>query len=100
MTDYEVEVAPPLARQRHASVGEASETLLAEPALPEPQLFRFCLSLSIMPTTQPLTEAALQEARRQNALAQLRRRYDELDRLTGKTAAERVAELRERQRAS
>ena len=53
-----------------------------------------------MPTTQPLTEAALQEARRQNALAQLRRRYDELDRLTGKTAAERVAELRERQRAS
>jgi hypothetical protein len=53
-----------------------------------------------MPITQPLTEAALQEARRQNALAQLRRRYDELDKLTGKTAAERVAELRERQRAS
>lgn len=74
--------------------------MLAEPALLESQLFHFCLSLSIMPTTQPLTEAALQEARRQNALAQLHRRYDELDKLTGKTAAERVAELRERRRAS
>lgn len=53
-----------------------------------------------MPATQPLTEAALQEARRKNALTQLRRRYDELDKLTGKNAAERVEELRERQRAS
>ena len=52
--------------------------------------------MNIILTTQPLTEAALQEARRQNALVQLRRRYDELDKLTGKTAAERVAELRER----
>ncbi|RYE20152.1 MAG: hypothetical protein EOP45_11525 [Sphingobacteriaceae bacterium] len=68
--------------------------------MPEWQLFRFCLLSGIMPATQPLTEAALPEARRQNALAQLHRRYDELGKLTSKTAAERVAELRERQRAS
>lgn len=49
-----------------------------------------------MPTTQPLTKAPLQDVRHQNALALLRRRYDELDKLTGKTAAGRVAELRER----
>ena len=53
-----------------------------------------------MQPTQPLTEAALQEARRQNALAQLRRRYDELDKLTGKDAAERVEEARKRSQAS
>jgi hypothetical protein len=53
-----------------------------------------------MQTTQPLTEAALQEARRKNAQAQLRRRYDELDKLTGKNAAERVEEVRQRRRAS
>ena len=51
-----------------------------------------------MPTTQPLTEAALQEARRQNALAQLRRRYDELDQLTGQNATERVEAMRQRRR--
>ena len=64
------------------------------------QLFLGCLSLNIMQTTKPLTEAALQEARRQNAQAQLRRRYDELDKLTGKNAAERVEEVRQRRRAS
>jgi len=53
-----------------------------------------------MQTTQPLTQAALQEARRQNALAQLRRRYDELDKLTGQNAAERVEAVRQRRRAS
>lgn len=53
-----------------------------------------------MQTTQPLKEAALQEARRQNALAQLRRRYDELDKLTGQNAAERVEEVRQRRRKS
>ena len=62
------------------------------------QLFAGCLSLDTMPTTQPLTEAALQEARRQNALAQLRRRYDELDQLTGQNAAERVEAMRQRRR--
>ena len=66
----------------------------------ELQLFAGCLSLGIMQTTQPLTDAALQEARRQNARAQLRRRYDELDKLTGKNAAERVEEVRQRRRAS
>ena len=53
-----------------------------------------------MQPTQPLIKAALQEARRQNALAQLRRRYDELDKLTGKNAAERVEEVRQRKQAS
>ena len=53
-----------------------------------------------MQTAQPLTEAALREARRQNALAQLRRRYDELDKLTGKNAAERVEEVRQRRQTS
>ena len=62
------------------------------------QLFAGCLSLDIMQTTQPLTEAALQEARRQNARAQLRRRYDELDKLTGQNAAERVEAVRQRRR--
>ena len=62
------------------------------------QLFAGCLSLDTMPTTQPLTEAALQEARCQNALAQLRRRYDELDQLTGQNAAERVEAMRQRRR--
>ncbi len=53
-----------------------------------------------MKTTQPATDQAqLHEARRQNALAQLRRRYNALDELTGKSAAERVAELRERRTA-
>ena len=84
--------------RRQARLADAY--LLNKCYLSESQLFRFCLSLSIMPATQPLTEAALQEARRKNALTQLRRRYDELDKLTGKNAAERVEELRERQRAS
>ncbi|MBD2768949.1 hypothetical protein IC235_13730 [Hymenobacter sp. BT664] len=53
-----------------------------------------------MQTTQPLPKATLQETRRQNAQAQLRRRYDELDKLTGKNAAERVEEVRQRRRAS
>ena len=53
-----------------------------------------------MQTTQSLTQAALQETRRQNALAQLRRRYDELDKLTGQNAAERVEAVRQRRRAS
>ena len=53
-----------------------------------------------MQTTQPLTEAAFQEARRRNALAQLRRRYDELDKLTGQNAAERVEAVHQRRRAS
>jgi len=66
----------------------------------ELQLFAGCLSLDTMQTTQPLTQAALQEARRQNALAQLRRRYDELDKLTGQNAAERVEAVRQRRRAS
>lgn len=49
-----------------------------------------------MKTAQPVTDQAqLHEARRQNTLAQLRRRYDALDKLTGKTAAERVADLRQ-----
>ena len=49
-----------------------------------------------MKTAQPDTDQAqLHEARRQNALAQLRRRYEALDKLTGKTAAERVADLRQ-----
>lgn len=52
-----------------------------------------------MQTTQPQPEAALQQARRQNALAQLRRRYDELDQRTGQTTAERVAALRQRRQA-
>ena len=53
-----------------------------------------------MKNVQPATDKAqLHEARRQNALAQLRRRYEALDKLTGKTAAERVEELRERRPA-
>lgn len=49
-----------------------------------------------MKTAQPATDQAqLHEARRQNALAQLCRRYESLDKLTGKTAAERVEELRQ-----
>lgn len=53
-----------------------------------------------MKTAQPATdEAQLHEGRRQNALAQLRRRYDALDKLTGKTAAERVEALRQRRTA-
>ena len=58
------------------------------------------LPLSTMKTA-PLTtdQAQLHKARRQNALAQLRRRYEALDKLTGKTAAERIAELRQRRPA-
>ena len=53
-----------------------------------------------MKTAQPATDPTqLHEARRQNALAQLRRRYEALDKLTGKTAAERVADLRQRRPA-
>lgn len=47
-----------------------------------------------MLTTQPLLDAALQEASRQSTLDQLRRRHDELDKLTGRTAAQRVTGLR------
>ena len=65
----------------------------------ELQLFAGCLSLGIMQIPHSLTEAALQEARRKNALAQLRRRYDELDQLTGQNAAERVEAVRQRRRA-
>lgn len=54
-----------------------------------------------MKTSQPaINEAQLHETRRQNALAQLRRRYNALDKLTGKTAAERVEDLRQRRTAS
>ena len=55
-----------------------------------------------MPTrSQPLTEAEqrLMESQIRNALAQLRRRYDELDRLTGKNAAERYEEAQQRRAA-
>ena len=64
------------------------------------QLFPGCLSLSSVQAAQPTTEAALLAARLQNATAQLRRRYDELDKLTGKNAAERVEELRRKRRAA
>ncbi|MFD2787227.1 hypothetical protein [Hymenobacter rubripertinctus] len=53
-----------------------------------------------MKTTQPApTDAQLHEARRQNALAQLRRRYEALDKLTGQTAAERLEAQRQRRAA-
>ncbi len=53
-----------------------------------------------MKTAQPAaTEAQLHDARRQNALAQLRRRYEALDKLTGQTAAERVEALRQNRTA-
>ncbi len=53
-----------------------------------------------MKTAQPATDQTqLHEARRQNALAQLRRRYEALDKLTGKTAAERVEALRQHRTA-
>lgn len=39
------------------------------------------------------TAKALSEARRKNAAAAMKARYEELDRVTGMTAAERIAEL-------
>jgi len=63
-------------------------------------LSALALSLTIMKTAQPATDQTqLHEARRQNALAQLRRRYEALDKLTGKTAAERVEALRQHRTA-
>lgn len=39
------------------------------------------------------TAKALSDARRKNAAAAMKARYEELDLLTGMTAAERIAEL-------
>ena len=39
------------------------------------------------------TAKALSDARRKNAAAATKARYEELDRLTGMTAAERIAEI-------
>ena len=83
-----------------AGRGGATRPALAAAGGAGLQFFASCLSLSAMQTTQSLTQAALQETRRQNALAQLRRRYDELDKLTGQNAAERVEAVRQRRRAS
>ena len=46
------------------------------------------------PTVSP-EEARLLEARLRNALVAMHRRYDALDKLTGKTAAERLEAARQ-----
>lgn len=67
-----------------------SELCLITALLPH-QSGRF-ISASMKPTPPVLSEEArLLEARLRNALAAMHRRYDALDKLTGKTAAERLA---------